>query len=211
MVRHRDRSLPSRGRETECGHGHDIAGLIDVPGQVGSIEDPERNAEPFGFVPVSGERPRAVGEPEPGVSGDDDDIGSVAVAVGNQRDPRIVPDQGQIRGPGEIGVSHGDLGHPVGHEVFDAGLHRTVEPASRFPHHQRTAVTGPAGDLCVVAHHGDGERVGGTDDTVGHGPGQRRALRCAEGHVQATLGLSEGLDRNQHSPGPDGERIARWR
>ena len=34
---------------------------------------------------------------------------------------------------------------------------------------------------------------------------------CAHGQVQPPFGLIEGLDRNQHSPGPDGERIARWR
>ena len=93
--------------------------------------------------------------------------------------------------------------------MVDAGLHRTVEPASRFPHHQGASGAGPGGHLGVVADHGHRQRMGGTQHPVGHCPGQLGSLRIAHGQVQPSLGLIERLDRDQHGPQPDGDRISR--
>ncbi len=126
---------------------------------------------------------------------------------------RVMPDcfahQGQVGGPGQVGVGHRDLGHALGHQMVDAGLDRSVEPPSRFPHHQRPASAGPLGHIGVVTHHGHRQRMGRTHHPIGHGPGQIGALRSAQGQMETTLGLIEGLDRNQHRPWPDRQRISR--
>ena len=200
-----------RGGAAADDHRHHVGGLVDVPGQVGPVEDLHGKPQPFGLGPVAGEGARTVGEPEPGVGRQGDDVGAVAVAVGDQGDPRRLAHQGQIASPGEVGVGHGDLGDTVGHQMVDAGLDGTVEAPSRLPHHQRPEGAGPLGHVGVVADHGHRQRMGGPNHPVGHGPGQVGPLRSAHGQVQPPLGLIEGLDRDEHGPGSEGGRGSRAR
>ena len=80
--------------------GHHVARLVDVPGQVGKVEHPQREAEPFGLGPVAGERTRAVGERKPASVGQRHHVGAVAVPVGDQGDARRRPHVRRVRWPG---------------------------------------------------------------------------------------------------------------
>ena len=52
-------------------------------------------------------------------------------------------------------MGHDHLGDAGDAQMVDPGLDRAVQAPARLPHHQRAALSGPLGDVVVVAHHGD--------------------------------------------------------
>ena len=97
-------------------------------------------------------------------------------------------------------MGHGDrLDAHVGqtrHPRFD----RAVQPAARLPHHQRAVPAGPVGHFGVVADHGDGQRGRRRHHLFGHPADQGLAGIVGKGGAEPSLGLGEGLDRDEDGP-----------
>ncbi len=139
--------------------GGDVAGHVDVPGELGVPHHPPRQAETSCLGPVAGEGPRPVVEPEPRSGRDAHHVGAVVAAIGDQGHAAEPGQPGHVVGEGQIGVGHEHLGCPGGPEPLDAGLHGSVEPTPGFGEHHRTVALRPPRHLVVVAHHRHGERA----------------------------------------------------
>ena len=131
---------------------------VDVPGQVGEVEHPHGQPQPLCFGPVAGERARSVGEAEAGVGGEGDDVGAVAVPIGDEGDPGRVPTAAR---PLAIGRSAWDTVtwtplQSAGGRPRPRPRRSGPDPAPRPPAHH--VLAGPVGDLVVITHHGDRQR-----------------------------------------------------
>lgn len=84
--------------------------------------------------------------------------------------------------------------------MIDPGLDGSVEPPPGLPHHECTTLSGPVGDIVVVAH--DCNRQGGrrVEHTCCHGTGELAPLRRSQGAVEAPLRLVERFDRYEDGP-----------
>jgi hypothetical protein len=186
-----------------------VLGLVDIPGQIGTVEDAHGLAQPLGLLEVTGEGSWPVGELKAGAGGKGDDVRAVPVSIGDEGDPRRPADFGEVGRSREISVGHGDLDDSAGPQVGDPRLDGTVQSSAGFPDHECSFLPGPVGYLGVVTDNGDGKWMGRADDTVGHGPGQVGALASIEGKVQSVLRLGESLHRNQDSTGPELQGVSR--
>ena len=106
-------------------------------------------------------------------------------------------------------MGHEHFGRPRGAEPFDARLDRPVEPAPGLGEHQGTALRRPLRHLGVVAHHGDGQRARGGEDTGCHLPGQSFAPGGVEGGGEARLGRAEGFHGDEHHAARQGGQAHR--
>ena len=154
-------SVTRAGRTGDGRHRDHVARLVDVPRQVGTVEDVHRQPDALGLGAVAGERAGTVGEAEAGGAGDGDDVGAVAEPVGHQGDPGGVAHRGQLGGAGQVGVGHRHLLDAAGPQVGHPGLDGAVQAPSRLPDDQGTPEAGPLGHLAVVAHHRHREGGGG--------------------------------------------------
>ncbi len=97
-------------------------------------------------------------------------------------------------------MGDGDVGHACGVQVVHPGLDRAVQTPTRLPHHQRTMLAGPVGDIVVITHHGDRQRAGGRQHLGCHRTGECRAFGTGQGPVESALRLVEGLDGHEDGP-----------
>lgn len=77
------------------------------------------------------------------------------VPVGNEGDPGKGAQPANSPGSGKIAVGDGHLLDAHRGQLVDAGFDRPVEPAPRLPYDEGMKMTGPVGNLGVVADHGD--------------------------------------------------------
>jgi hypothetical protein len=157
---------------------------------------------------MPGERTGTIGEVEPDVGRQSDDVGSVAVAIGNEGDTRGRTHVCDPAGPGQVGVGHRHVDHPAVTKMVDAGLDRAVEAPARLPHHECAPGPGPFSHIVVVAHDGHRQRRGRLEHPCRHRPGQCRAFRRAQRVVEASLRLVERFDGHEHRPRSQSEARA---
>ena len=87
----------------------EIGRYVDVPSETRIAQDPIRQLEAVGFVPMTHERAGAVREPEADPGRRAHDVGAVVMTVGNERDPGESGDAGEVVRKREVAVGDDDF------------------------------------------------------------------------------------------------------
>ena len=127
--------------------------------------------------------------------------------------PGGVAHRGQVRGPGQVGVGHGDLGDAQ--RRAGGSTPASTAPFRPRPGSQTTRaprVAGPLGHVVVVAHHGHGQRMGGRRAPGRPWPGPARPARARSGPgARRRLAWSNALTGTRTARGPMRDAVSRPR
>lgn len=176
----------------------EIVGGIDVARQLWVATHDYLTTTGDGESQVAMERAGAVVEGEAECAGHGDDVGAVAVSIGDEGDRIRHHQASEAVSAWQVAMHDSNMCDSLLRELLDAAGHRCVETNSWMPQHHRASVAGPLGHVGVVACDEDGQLAGGGDNPVGGPTSKCVALVGCKDRREPQLGVSEGLHRYQH-------------
>lgn len=165
--------------------------MVDIPGEGGVFENPDRTPRFVGEVQMDGERAGAIAERERDVGWYTQHIGAVAKPVGHERDAVEVGYRPKVLCVGKIGVRHDGLGVAARSRMGDTLGHRTVQTGVGASEGNGAALNRPRRNILVIVHNEHRQLMGGANDRVRHIGDQSGTSGFVQTRLQSELAGSQ--------------------